>query len=89
MAAGLSDHVWSLEEIARSRTKGRKTHDQPAEIPAHAWVRDKAQCQYCGLSGRDNFDVWMNLTIDHIIPGYTALYPKRVHEFSAWTSQPA
>lgn len=31
-------------------------------------VRDKSTCQYCGLSGLGNFDIWMNLTIDHIVP---------------------
>ncbi len=32
------------------------------------WVRDNCTCQYCGLCGLDNFDVWMQLGIDHIIP---------------------
>lgn len=35
---------------------------------AEVWKLDKCQCQYCGLSGLGNFDVWMNLTIDHIDP---------------------
>lgn len=32
------------------------------------YVRDKCTCRYCDLSGMDNFDIWMNLSIDHIIP---------------------
>jgi hypothetical protein len=32
------------------------------------WMADRCTCRYCGLSGLGNFDVWMNLTIDHIVP---------------------
>lgn len=40
-------------------------------MPAEDWEvrkRDECTCQYCGLRGLDNFDIWMNLTIDHLIP---------------------
>ncbi len=30
--------------------------------------RDSCTCQYCGLSGLNNFDIWMNLLMDHIVP---------------------
>jgi hypothetical protein len=29
---------------------------------------DRCKCRYCDLSGLDNFDVYLNLGIDHIIP---------------------
>ena len=32
-------------------------------------VRDGATCAYCGLSGIDNFDIWVLLQVDHIVPG--------------------
>ena len=32
------------------------------------YARDKCTCRYCDLRGLDNFDVWLNLTIDHIEP---------------------
>jgi len=32
------------------------------------YVRDKCTCRYCGLCGLDDFDIWMNLSIDHIVP---------------------
>jgi 5-methylcytosine-specific restriction endonuclease McrA len=32
------------------------------------WVADRCTGRYCDLSGLENFDVWMNLTLDHIIP---------------------
>ncbi len=31
--------------------------------------QDKCTCSYCDLSGNGNFDIWMNLSIDHIVPG--------------------
>jgi 5-methylcytosine-specific restriction endonuclease McrA len=40
-------------------------------MPTEDWeVRklDKCTCRYCDLSGLGNFDVWMNLGIDHIVP---------------------
>jgi 5-methylcytosine-specific restriction endonuclease McrA len=40
-------------------------------MPPEDWEvrkRDGCTCQYCGLSGLGNFDIWINLTIDHIIP---------------------
>jgi 5-methylcytosine-specific restriction endonuclease McrA len=40
-------------------------------IPAEDWTvykRDKCKCRYCDLDGFGNFDVWINLPIDHIIP---------------------
>lgn len=40
-------------------------------MPAVDWEvynRDKCKCQYCDLDGLGNFDVWLNLSIDHIIP---------------------
>ncbi len=33
------------------------------------YVRDKCTCRYCGLCGLDDFNIWMNLTVDHIVPG--------------------
>ena len=32
------------------------------------YARDRCTCRYCDLSGMDNFDLWMNLSIDHIVP---------------------
>jgi len=32
------------------------------------YVRDRCTCVYCDLSGIDNFDIWMNHSIDHIDP---------------------
>jgi len=37
-------------------------------IDSAIWKRDRCTCRYCGLCGLDNFDVWMQLGIDHIIP---------------------
>lgn len=31
-------------------------------------LRDRCVCQYCGLDGSRNFEIWMNLTIDHLVP---------------------
>jgi 5-methylcytosine-specific restriction endonuclease McrA len=31
-------------------------------------IRDECTCRYCDLCGLDNFDIWMQLGIDHIIP---------------------
>ncbi|MGA2688684.1 MAG: HNH endonuclease [Candidatus Korobacteraceae bacterium] len=33
------------------------------------YARDKCTCRYCGLCGFDDFNIWMNLTVDHIVPG--------------------
>jgi len=46
--------------------------DRSLGMPAVDWqvrVRDECVCSYCGLSGNGNFEVWMNLSIDHIMPG--------------------
>ena len=32
------------------------------------YVRDRCACVYCDISGVDNFDVRMNLSVDHIVP---------------------
>ena len=32
------------------------------------YIRDKATCVYCGLSGMWNFGIYKQLEIDHIIP---------------------
>jgi hypothetical protein len=40
-------------------------------MPSVDWevrVRDKCLCSYCGVSGLNNFDVWLNLGIDHVVP---------------------
>jgi|SRR5579864_2573312 len=40
-------------------------------MPSVDWevrIRDKCTCCYCGVSGLHNFDIWLNLGIDHIIP---------------------
>jgi 5-methylcytosine-specific restriction endonuclease McrA len=40
-------------------------------MPATDWEvrkRDKCTCRYCDLCGLRNFDIWMQLGIDHIIP---------------------
>ena len=40
-------------------------------MPPADWevrVRDKCTCCYCGVYGINNFDIWLNLGIDHIVP---------------------
>ncbi len=32
-------------------------------------IRDQCTCRYCDLCGNGNFDIWLNLTIDHVVPG--------------------
>ena len=32
------------------------------------YTRDRCTCQYCDASGIGNFNVWKNLTMDHVIP---------------------
>ena len=46
-------------------------------MPKETWpdwdiyVRDRCVCAYCGLSGVDQFETWMQLVIDHIVPRCT------------------
>jgi hypothetical protein len=42
------------------------------------FIRDKCTCRYCGLSGRDNFAVWRQLHLDHIVP--KGLVPDKFYE---------
>ncbi len=40
-------------------------------FPQHVfdvYVRDRCTCQYCGYSGIGDFDAWMHLSIDHLVP---------------------
>lgn len=30
--------------------------------------RDGFKCQYCGRDGSTNFDVWLTLSVDHLLP---------------------
>ncbi len=32
------------------------------------FARDEFICQYCGLDGRESFDNWLSLTVDHLLP---------------------
>ncbi len=32
------------------------------------YKRDRCTCQYCDASGIGNFNVWKNLSIDHVMP---------------------
>src|ERR1019366_3703579 len=31
-------------------------------------IKDRCTCSYCPLSDEGNFDVWINMGIDHIVP---------------------
>lgn len=30
--------------------------------------RDNFRCVYCGVDGKESFDVWLTLTVDHLLP---------------------
>ena len=30
--------------------------------------RDNYTCRYCGVDGRKSFDVWLTLSVDHLLP---------------------
>jgi len=30
--------------------------------------RDNFKCRYCGVDGLQSFDVWLTLTLDHLLP---------------------
>jgi len=30
--------------------------------------RDNFRCRYCGVDGLQSFDVWLTLTLDHLLP---------------------
>jgi hypothetical protein len=32
------------------------------------YARDNYICQYCGVDGRKSFDVWLSLSVDHLLP---------------------
>ncbi len=34
--------------------------------PVHK--RDNFVCRYCGADGKQSFDVWLTLTVDHLLP---------------------
>ncbi len=32
------------------------------------YERDNFTCRYCGVDGRTSFDVWLTLSVDHLLP---------------------
>jgi hypothetical protein len=32
------------------------------------YERDNFICQYCGINGKKSFDVWLTLSVDHLLP---------------------
>jgi len=32
------------------------------------YKRDRCTCQYCGMSGIQDFNLWRHLSIDHVVP---------------------
>jgi hypothetical protein len=32
------------------------------------YERDNYTCRYCGVDGRKSFDVWLTLSVDHLLP---------------------
>jgi hypothetical protein len=32
------------------------------------YERDDYTCRYCGADGRKSFDVWLSLSVDHLLP---------------------
>ena len=32
------------------------------------YERDNFICQYCGIDGSQSFDIWLSLSIDHLLP---------------------
>ncbi len=32
------------------------------------YERDNFTCQYCGIDGKKSFDVWLTLSVDHLLP---------------------
>lgn len=39
------------------RGYGRKIHE-----------RDNYTCRYCGINGKHSFEVWLTLTVEHLLP---------------------
>ncbi|MFZ0797895.1 MAG: HNH endonuclease signature motif containing protein [Terriglobales bacterium] len=61
-----------VQQVPNSTHPAKLSQDKMnTSIPAEDWKvykRDKCRCQYCDFCGFGNFDVWVNLPIDHIVP---------------------
>jgi 5-methylcytosine-specific restriction endonuclease McrA len=47
--------------------EAKQVNTYMSAVDWEVYKRDRCKCQYCGLDGWGNFDVWMNLPIEHII----------------------
>jgi 5-methylcytosine-specific restriction endonuclease McrA len=53
--------------LAVASEEVKQVNTYMSAVDWEVYRRDRCKCQYCGLDGWGNFDVWMNLAIEHII----------------------